>query len=54
LILFFTSRKTCSPIEPKNSFLPPRWGRIQVGGKVQDVHPHPALPPSIIRGKEMR
>jgi PIN domain nuclease of toxin-antitoxin system len=37
---------TLTPIEPKNSSSPHGGGGFRWGGKVQDVHPHPSLPPS--------
>ena len=33
-------------LSQKSNFLPPRRGRIKVGGKMRNVHPHPNLPPS--------
>jgi hypothetical protein len=38
--------KTITPIEPKNNSSPHSGGGFRWGGKVQDVHPHPSLPPS--------
>jgi len=49
---FLSSLKSITPIELKKDFLPPQRGRIKVGGKIYDVHPHPNLPPH--KGEEMR